>query len=97
MKPTQTSATVKPTAVQPQALAAPSLPAAPVALPVVVAPAAEAEVVAMVRLWTTELSGLKLMLVGMPERTTLDDALRAHRESTQAGRRPSRVMRADGD
>lgn len=57
----------------------------------------EAEVVAMVRLWTTELSGLKLMLVGMPERTTLDDALRAHRESTQAGRRPSRVMRADGD
>jgi|DEB19_MinimDraft_3_1074340.scaffolds.fasta_scaffold10920_5 hypothetical protein len=44
MKPT---VNVKPTAVQPQALAAPSLPAAPVALPVVVAPAAEAEVVAM--------------------------------------------------
>lgn len=57
----------------------------------------EAEVVAMVRIWTTELSGLKLMLVGMSEGATLDDALRAHREATQAGRRPSRVMRADGD
>ena len=28
---------------------------------------------------------------------TLDDALRAHREMAQVGRRPSLVMRADGD
>lgn len=57
----------------------------------------EAQAVEMIRLWTTELSGLRLMLVGMPDGATLDDALRAHRELTQLGRRPSRVMRADGD
>lgn len=57
----------------------------------------EAQVVAMIRLWTTELTGLRLMLVGMPAGATLDDALRAHREMAQVGRRPSLVMRADGD